>query len=117
MRIDKETYDKMPDDLKCLFSPAHNYSREEVLGRFPQTTSGTKKAHHVRTTSKSKNVFGDRFAEPEDYPGDSGSAARFFYCAKASKKDRDEGLEGGEYSLMPDTPEETVEQIKRLLTL
>jgi site-specific DNA-methyltransferase (adenine-specific) len=26
--------------------------------------------------------------------GDSGSASRFFYCAKASKKDRDEGLEG-----------------------
>lgn len=28
--------------------------------------------------------------------GDTGSAARFFYCAKASKKDRDEGLEGFE---------------------
>ena len=26
--------------------------------------------------------------------GDSGSAARFFYCAKASKSDRDEGCEG-----------------------
>jgi site-specific DNA-methyltransferase (adenine-specific) len=26
--------------------------------------------------------------------GDSGSAARFFYCAKASKRDRDEGCEG-----------------------
>jgi DNA modification methylase len=25
--------------------------------------------------------------------GDTGSAARFFYCAKASKEDRDEGLE------------------------
>jgi site-specific DNA-methyltransferase (adenine-specific) len=25
--------------------------------------------------------------------GDSGSAARFFYCAKANKADRDEGLE------------------------
>ena len=26
--------------------------------------------------------------------GDSGSAARFFYCPKASKQDRDEGVEG-----------------------
>jgi site-specific DNA-methyltransferase (adenine-specific) len=26
--------------------------------------------------------------------GDSGSAARFFYCAKASKRDRNEGLDG-----------------------
>lgn len=28
------------------------------------------------------------------FPGDSGSAARFFYCAKASRKDRNEGCEG-----------------------
>ena len=26
--------------------------------------------------------------------GDDGSAARFFYCAKANKKDRNEGLDG-----------------------
>ena len=31
-----------------------------------------------------------------DTPGDSGGASRFFYCAKASKQDRDEGLEGME---------------------
>lgn len=29
----------------------------------------------------------------EQFPASNG-AARFFYCAKASKKDRDEGLEG-----------------------
>ena len=33
--------------------------------------------------------------------GDSGSAARFFYCAKASKKDRNEGLDGFEAKLKP----------------
>jgi len=32
--------------------------------------------------------------------GDSGSAARFFYCAKASKKDRNEGLDGFEKKQM-----------------
>lgn len=53
----------------------------------------------------------------EEVTAPLGEPSRFFYCAKASKRDRDEGLEGGEYSLMPDTPEETVEQIKRLLTL
>jgi site-specific DNA-methyltransferase (adenine-specific) len=31
---------------------------------------------------------------PGPFHGDSGSAARFFYCAKASKADRDEGCEG-----------------------
>jgi site-specific DNA-methyltransferase (adenine-specific) len=30
------------------------------------------------------------------YDEPAGSAARFFYCAKASKKDRDEGLDGFE---------------------
>lgn len=115
MRIDKETYDKMPDDLKCLFSPAHNYSREEVLGRFPQTKSTAHPRNNkARPASVAKGAEYDRVTYGFS---DSGSAARFFYCAKASKKDRDEGLEGGEYSLMPDTPEETVEQIKRLLTL
>lgn len=40
--------------------------------------------------------------------GDSGSASRYFYCAKASKKDRDEGLEdfedvdGGSYNFRVD---------------
>jgi hypothetical protein len=33
---------------------------------------------------------------------DSGSAARFFYCAKASKKDRNEGLDGFEEKRNPD---------------
>ena len=32
----------------------------------------------------------------ELFPESKGSAARFFYCPKASKKDRDEGLEGFE---------------------
>jgi DNA modification methylase len=30
------------------------------------------------------------------FPDSNGSAARFFYCAKASKRDRDEGLDGME---------------------
>ena len=31
--------------------------------------------------------------------GDSGSAARYFYCAKASKRDRDEGLDNFEFKI------------------
>ena len=34
--------------------------------------------------------------------GDSGSAARFFYCAKASKQDRDDGCEGLDGKYMDD---------------
>lgn len=40
------------------------------------------------------NIIGNTTA-PADY-SDSGGASRFFYCAKASRKDRNEGLEGME---------------------
>lgn len=65
---------------------------DEVVAGFPETTSGAKAAHHVRTTSKTKNAYGERRAPAgEVFAADSGSAARFFYCAKASKRDREEG--------------------------
>ena len=65
---------------------------EEVVGLFPQTGAGKltiggtprKTTGHVCTGSP------DRSDAIMNY-GDSGSAARFFYCAKASKRDRDEG--------------------------
>ena len=49
---------------------------------------------------------------------DSGSASRYFYCAKASKKDRDEGLnvETEEYMLKEDTPKEMEQLILNSLT-
>ncbi|MFW6100659.1 MAG: DNA methyltransferase [Bacteroidota bacterium] len=46
---------------------------------------------------KSNGIYGDYYQKGDDgasFRGDIGSAARFFYCAKASKEDRDEGLEG-----------------------
>ncbi len=59
----------------------------EVTAEFPQTTSGARKAAQGA-------LYG---AVDGGTPGiqprvDSGSAARFFYCAKASKSDRDSGL-------------------------
>lgn len=72
---------------------------EEVVGLFPDTGKST----GGRTVKRSGggNVGIGKASESEwsnDDPGygDSGSAARFFYCAKASKRDRDEGLEGFE---------------------
>ena len=65
---------------------------QEVLDLFPET--GPTPNPYVQK-SKSIGIYG-----PEVYHdrtsthyGDSGSAARFFYCPKASKKDRDEGCE------------------------
>ena len=69
---------------------------EEVVGLFPDTKSGKMGPWNNRTTNGSPNGIYGKFDEEhplsETY-GDSGSAARFFYCAKASKADRDEGCE------------------------
>jgi DNA modification methylase len=49
-----------------------------------------------RGSDKLRNSYG-AFAGQEEvghFHGDSGSAARFFWCPKASKQDRNEGLEG-----------------------
>jgi hypothetical protein len=67
---------------------------EEVVGLFPVTKSGKMLPTH---TTAARSVYGQNaspgYVTIETY-GDSGSAARFFYCAKASKQDRDGGCEG-----------------------
>lgn len=61
---------------------------KEVAGLFPQTGKSTGGG------KKNGDKFGGGYAPPDEDAigyGDAGSAARFFYCAKASKKDRGEG--------------------------
>lgn len=74
---------------------------DEVCGGFPNTKTNGGKMSMPKMNSKSDGIniynFGKKNAEriDNDYiaPSDSGSASRYFYCAKASKKDRDEGLD------------------------
>lgn len=47
--------------------------------------------------SKTFNVYGKQQVRRVIAKGDSGGASRFFYCAKASKRDRNEGLEGSNF--------------------
>lgn len=87
---------------------------DEVLAAFPQAPGQLADASCSSSSRKTQNVYGamrrgrgdEPSADSENAgavgfkmrPGerrlDSGSAARFFYCAKASRKDRNEGLEG-----------------------
>lgn len=61
---------------------------EEALAGFPDTKSGILESHHVTHSESTESVYG-KFAERSLVCyGDSGSAARFFYCAKARKSDR-----------------------------
>ena len=70
----------------------------EVLAHFPYTASGTGAVKRSSSADESGNTGAAFGAEsrPAGTPmichGDEGSAARFFYCAKASPEDRHEGL-------------------------
>ena len=62
---------------------------DEVVGLFPVTSSRPGK---TKIRGESVNVYsGGRRQTDGPKHDDTGSAARFFYCAKASKRDRDEG--------------------------
>lgn len=65
---------------------------DEVLAAFPDAPGQLMERTGEEAAHKTKNTYGD-FAEASPfYPrGDTGSAARFFYCAKASRTDRDDG--------------------------
>jgi DNA modification methylase len=84
---------------------------EEVVGLFPQTTSGSRKAgqYSGSTGSNSIGEFGE--FNSAAILGDSGSAARFFYCAKASKADR-----GAENVHPTVKPTELMRYLVRLVT-
>jgi DNA modification methylase len=66
---------------------------DEVVGLFPER-DGSKPGTRYNGPKFDGDVYNaSSTAQKEFGYGDSGSAARFFYCAKASKADRDEGCE------------------------
>jgi DNA modification methylase len=93
---------------------------DEVMKMFPYTESGTgaikrdsAKGHQGRTYSKESRPEGT----PSIEYGDSGSAARFFYCAKISPEDRSEGLPEGMENLHPTVkPTSIMRYLVRLVT-
>jgi hypothetical protein len=67
---------------------------EEVLAGFPESDGQQGDVRGTEPSHTGVNVYGEYGRIATAKRGDSGSAARFFYCAKASKNDRDEGCEG-----------------------
>lgn len=67
-----------------------------VVALFP-AQAGAAAPVHTRNGEKFRNTFGTFKGNIDEqgstFHGDSGSAARFFYCGKASRKDRHEGME------------------------
>ena len=71
----------------------------EVVAGFPQQITKSTGGKNSKG-GMGKRVLGtyalDKTAQNTGGLGDEGTPARFFYCAKASKRDRDEGLDGHE---------------------
>ena len=65
---------------------------DEVCGGFPDTKSTPRTPTKGGTGGIGQATNFKRGSEISNF-NDSGSASRYFYCAKASKKDRDEGLD------------------------
>lgn len=85
-----------------------DYNKENTKGRFPANfihdgsdevkdlfpaTKSTARNKPSDTVSKPNINLGGGYKSAENEYTDKGSASRFFYCAKASKQDRNEGLE------------------------
>ena len=72
---------------------------DEVVSGFPNTKSGGKK--NSSYTNENDGIFTPGGEQTSSFYGSSGSASRFFYCAKASKSERNKGLEGFEEKFAP----------------
>ena len=66
---------------------------DEVLELFPDTGKSTGGRIGKKSMGNVTNVPAGQFEAGDPGYGDSGSAARFFYCAKAGKKERNAGLQ------------------------
>ena len=67
---------------------------DEVLAAFPANAGAAAPVKGTEDSAASTgSVTGKRARVKGAFHADSGSAARFFYCAKASRKERNEGLQ------------------------
>lgn len=84
----------------------------EVLAGFPAKAGASAPVKGTEASAASVgNVTGERARVPGAFHADTGSAARFFYCAKASKKDR-----GGENNHPTVKPTDLMAYLCRLVT-
>ena len=92
MRISEKDYKRMPIDLQAMFVKLPNPEQDEVMELFPET--GVSSGGRIGNKGSALNMMGTNFQAGDPGYGDSGSAARFFYCAKSSRRERNAGLEG-----------------------
>ena len=99
-RHDDDAMEKTAQEVREKVKKAENLGRfpanmihdgsQEVLGLFPETKSGGGDKGN-KTVGAQGYGSNSKTYSSGDYKPNQGSAARFFYCPKASKKDRGEG--------------------------
>lgn len=90
MQINETTYNTMPAHLRALFVKLPNPGKDEVLAAFPDS-NGSGAARTLKRGARDGDGWGMADEPGELRDAGTGSAARFFYCAKASKSDRGPG--------------------------
>jgi site-specific DNA-methyltransferase (adenine-specific) len=86
---------RQPHDPKTGRWPANIILDEYTAGLLDEQSGVSKDGTAVKHNSAGNNIFSSTIKPTSDDVGygGSGGASRFFYVAKASKKDRNEGLE------------------------
>lgn len=95
-RLNKRETDWKPSDIGRWPANLIHDGSDEVLAAFPQAPGQLADASTSDTARAGQNVYGAMRRGPSAAAARDDldkSAARFFYCAKSSKKDRNEGLE------------------------
>jgi DNA modification methylase len=85
--------DEYDDEGNLLPNPG----KDEVLAGFPVTTQASARPNSrgIVYSKDGAQIYGEYAPNGHNsMHGDTGSAARFFYVAKSSKRDRNEGCEG-----------------------
>lgn len=94
---DKKPFDGIANGGRWPANLIHDGS-DEVVTLFPQSDGqqgDVRGTEQSRTGGEGTNCYGEFGARPlTPVRGDTGSAARFFYCAKADRAERDMGLSG-----------------------
>lgn len=74
---------------------------DEVLDIFPREAGAFAPVNGTEPSNQTKAVFGQINRQASNaFHGDSGSAARFFYCPKVGRSERDVGMAGFEKKVM-----------------
>ena len=117
MKIETETYNKMPKELQDLLVVKHE---SHCPCKMLDEQSGVSKDGVAvrRHGNNAKGLFPVKIKDGSKDVGfgGQGGASRFFYCAKSSKKERNMGCEEL-FMLKEKVSEEDIKEIKHLLSI